>query len=69
MTEYAKIEVAREILNVMIGANGQRGYDRSNKTLMQLLEDEIAFKKGDKDVVDKIIAVYGPMVRSHKYIL
>ena len=69
MTEYAKIEVAREILNVMIGANGHRGYDRSNNTLMQLLEDEIAFKKGDKGVVDKIINVYGPMVREHKYIL
>ncbi len=69
MTEYAKIEVAREILNVMIGANGHRGYDRSNKTLMQLLEDEIAFKKGDKEVVEKIINVYGPMVREHKYIL
>ena len=69
MTEYAKIEVAREILNVMIGANGQRGFDRSNKTLMQVLGDEIAFKKGYKDVVDKIIKVYGPMVREHKYIL
>ena len=69
MTEYAKIEVAREILNVMIGANGYRGYDRSNKTLMQLLEDEIAFKKGDKQIVDKIIEVYGPMVREQKYLL
>ena len=69
MTEYARIEIAREILNVMIGANGQRGYDRTNETLMQLLEDEIAFKKGDKEIVDKIIEVYGPMVREHKYIL
>lgn len=69
MTEYAKIEVAREILNIMIGANGHRGFDRNNKLLMQVLEDEIAFKKGDKDVVDKIIKVYGPMVRGHKYIL
>lgn len=69
MTEYARIEIAREILNVMIGANGQRGYDRTNKTLMQLLEDEIAFKKGDKEIVDKIIEVYGPMVREHKYVL
>ena len=69
MTEYARIEIAREILNVMIGANGQRGYDRTNKTLMQLLEDEIAFKKGDKEIVDKIIEVYSAMVREHKYIL
>ncbi len=53
----------------MIGANGHRGYDRSNKTLMQLLEDKIAFKKGDKQIVDKIIEVYGLMVREQKYLL
>lgn len=69
MNEFVKIEIARDILNVMIGANGQRGFDRNNKTLMQLLEDETAFKKGDKEVVDKILKVYGPMVREHKYIL
>ena len=69
MNEFVTIAIARDILNVMIGANGQRGFDRNNKTLMQLLEDEIAFKKGDKEVVDKIINVYGPMVRETKYIL
>lgn len=69
MNEFVKIEITRDILNVMIGANGHRGFDRNNKTLMQLLEDEIAFKKGNKEVVDKIINVYGPMVRENKYIL
>ena len=69
MNEFVKIEIARDILNVMIGANGHRGFDRNNKTLMQLLEDEIAFKKGNKEGVDKIINVYGPMVRENKYIL
>lgn len=63
MNELLKIEIARNILNVIIGANGQRGFDRNNKTLMQLLEDEIAFKKGDKEVVDKIINVYALKIK------
>ena len=63
MNELVKIEIARNILNVIIGANGQRGFDRNNKTLMQLLEDEIAFKKGDKEVVDKIINVYALKIK------
>lgn len=63
MNELVKIEIARNILNVIIGANGQRGFDRNNKTLMQLLEDEIAFKKGDKEVVDKIINVYAIKIK------
>ena len=38
MNDFVKIEVAREIMNFMIGRHGQKGYDKSNKMLMQLLE-------------------------------
>ena len=69
MNEFVKIEIARDILNFLIGINGHNGYDKNNKFLMQILADEKAFKNGDKEVVDKIINVYGPMVRSQKYIL
>ena len=69
MTKFVKIEIARDILNFLIGINGHNGYDKNNKFLMQVLADEKAFKNGDKEVVDKIINVYGPMVRSQKYIL
>ena len=69
MNEFVKIEITRDILNFLIGINGHNGYDKNNKFLMQVLADEKAFKNGDKEVVDKIINVYGPMVRSQKYIL
>ncbi len=47
MNDFVKIELAREIMNFMIGRHGQKGYDKSNKMLMQLLEDEKAMKKND----------------------
>ncbi|MBQ6029565.1 MAG: hypothetical protein IJL24_08600 [Treponema sp.] len=63
MNDFVKIEVAREIMNFMIGRHGQKGYDKSNKMLMQLLEDEKAMKKNDMAAVEKIIRVYGPVAR------
>ncbi len=63
MNDFVKIELAREIMNFMIGRHGQKGYDKSNKMLMQLLEDEKAMKKNDMAAVEKIIRVYGPVVR------
>ena len=63
MNDFVKIELAREIMNFMIGRHGQKGYDKSNKMLMQLLEDEKAMKKNDMAALEKIIKVYGPMVR------
>lgn len=69
MNEFVKIEIARDILTFLIGINGHNGYDKNNKFLMQVLADEKALKNGDKEVVDKIINDYGPMVRSQKYIL
>ena len=40
MNNNTKIEVAREIMNFMIGRYGRNGYDRNNKALMQVLADE-----------------------------
>ena len=62
MSQNTKIEVAREIMNFMIGRYGQNGYDRNNKELMQVLADEKAMKHNDMAVIDKILNVYGPMV-------
>jgi hypothetical protein len=67
MNDYVKLEIAREILNLMIGANGKTGYDKNNKPLMQLLADKDALTKND--IVDKIINVYGPLVKENKFVL
>ena len=69
MNDYVKLEIAREILNLMIGANGKTGYDKNNKPLMQLLADKDALTKNDMKIVDKIINVYGPLVKENKFVL
>ena len=62
MNDNTKIEVAREVMNAMIGRYGKNGYDKSNEMLMTLLQDEAEMNKFNFDVIDKIINVYGPMV-------
>lgn len=69
MNDYVKLEIAREILNLMIGTNGKTGYDKNNKPLMQLLADKDALTKNDMKIVDKIINVYGPLVKENKFVL
>ena len=62
MNDNTKVEVAREVMNAMIGKYGQNGYDQNNQMLMTLLHDEAEMNKFNFDVIDKIINVYGPMV-------
>jgi len=67
--DNVKIEVAREIMNAMIGHYGQKGYDINNKALMQLFVDEQSMIKFDFKVIDKIINEYGPMIQNNNYTL
>lgn len=50
-------------MNAMIGKYGKNGYDKSNQMLMTLLDDEKEMIKFNFEVIDKIINVYGPMVK------
>lgn len=67
--DNVRIEVAREIMNAMIGHYGQNGYDINNKALMQLFIDEQLMIKFDFKVIDKIINEYGPMIKYDNYTL
>ena len=65
MNDNTKIEVAREVINAMIGRYGQKGYDKNNKMLMTLLHDEAEMNKFNWEVIDKIINVYGPLIKQN----
>ena len=65
MNDNTKIEVAREVMNAMIGKYGKNGYDKNNQILMTLLNDEKEMNNFNFDVIDKIIKVYGPMVKGN----
>lgn len=66
MNDNTKIEVAREIMNAMIGRYGKDGYNQSNTELMKLLADEKEMNNFNFQVIDKIIKVYGPLVRENQ---
>ena len=57
MNDNTKIEVAREVMNAMIGKYGRNGYDQSNTMLMTLLKDEEEMNKFNFAVIDKILNV------------
>ena len=63
MNDNTKIEVAREVMNAMLGKYGRNGYDKSNEMLMTLLKDEEEMNKFNFEVIDKILRVYAPMVK------
>lgn len=58
MNDNTKIEVAREIMNAMLGRYGQGGYDKSNTNLIKLLELEKAMSSMDMNLIDDVIKEY-----------
>lgn len=66
MDDNTKIELSREIMNAMIGRVCRDGYDKNNKIINTLLEEEKEMKKFNFAVIDKIIEVYGPMIKEGK---
>lgn len=69
MNQYAKLDIANEVLSAMIGHYGKNGYDTNNKALMQLLADEKLFFQNDPATIEKILNIYAPMVRTNNYTL
>ena len=63
MDRYTKIEIAREILNLMIAKAAQNGFDQSNKELMRFFALEKELKKFNMRIANRIIRVYGPQVK------
>lgn len=63
MNDNTKIEVAEEIINAMIGRYLKKGCDDSNEMLMTLLREKIEMSKFNWEVINKVIDVYGPMLK------
>ena len=63
MNDNTKIEVAREVMNAMIGLACKNGFDENNKTLKLLLKEEQEMNKFNFKVIDKILNVYAPKLK------
>lgn len=66
MNDNTKIEVAREIMNAMIGRCANKTDNDDDPELLKLLDEEEEMMKFNFDVIDKIINVYGPIIRGDK---
>ncbi len=66
MNDNTKIELSREIMNIMIGKACKDGFDPNNPVIKKLLEEEKEMTKFNFDVIDRIINIYGPMVKEGK---
>lgn len=63
---YVKLEIAEEVMNAMIGRYLQKGYDDSNEMLMTLLREKMEMSKFNWEVINKVLNVYAPMLKSGK---
>lgn len=66
MNDNTKIELSREIMNAMIGRACKNGFNKNDKVIQTLLEEEREMNNFNFEVIDRIISIYGPMVKEGK---
>lgn len=60
-----KLEVAIEILAAKIASLSKKGYNPEDEELKKLIHERENLYLGDKDIIDKIIEVYGPEMKNN----
>ncbi len=60
-----KLEVAIEILAAKIASQYYKGYTIRDNEMKQLLKERDDMYTGNKEVIEKIIKVYGPEVKNN----
>ncbi len=64
MENNAKLEVASKIMAVKIAVVvSKKGYKVEDEEIQLLMKEKEEMKKGNKEVIDKIIKEYGPEVK------
>ena len=61
-----KIELANEIMIAMIGKVCRNNVDKDSKIYKNIMKERDEMRKFNFEVIDKIISVYGPMVKEGK---
>ncbi len=63
MNNNTKLEVAVEILAATIAMYSRKGYDVDSKEIQNLMKERDEMYKGNTEIIDKIINIYGENVR------
>lgn len=66
MNQNTKIELANEIMIAMIGKVCRNNVDKDSKIYKNIMRERDEMRKFNFEVIDKIISVYGPMVKEGK---
>ena len=66
MSDNIKLEVAIEIMATKIANTVRLGYDENSEELKLLLKEKKEMYEFNRDVIEKIITVYGPEVKINK---
>lgn len=66
MNQNTKIELANEIMIAMVGKILRNGLSKESKIYKNLLKEQQEMRKFNFEVIDRIISVYGPMVKEGK---
>ena len=67
MNDNTKFELAREIMNAMLGYACKEGFDINDKLTKTLIEEEKEMNNFNFKVINKILKVYGPKVKEGKF--
>lgn len=64
MENSARLEVASRIMALKIAiVISKKGYNLEDEEIQLLMKEKEEMKKGNKEVIDKIIKEYGPEVK------
>ena len=63
MNENTKLEIAVEIMAAKIAKVSREGISPEDKKMKELLDEKVKMYQGDKEIIDKIINVYGKEIK------
>lgn len=63
MSPNTKLEVAIEVLSAKIAKTSKEGYTVNDEKMKELLKEREKMYSGDMQIIDKIIAEYGPEMK------
>ena len=64
MNNNTKLELSKEIMARMIAIKCKDGFNPNDPELILLLDEEEKMNRFDEEIINKIIKVYGPLVRN-----
>lgn len=65
MNDNTKLEIAVEIMAATIAMYSKKGYDIDSEEMQTLAKEREEMYKGNAEVIDKIINVYGKVIKDN----